>query len=156
MGELLEAYKMIGAPVDNVPFQTPEHNGAGINHLVVRQIITDTVNETVLKLKMAGLMKDDRKTAYQKTEAVLYNYCEFQKQADAKDLIKKIDESLQSIEEDPYYKIIPMFYFAKQSRETIAADLGVSVRTVCRQKTRLINQLKIKLFCADTIFEIFL
>ena len=33
----------------------------------VDKIIEDTVNRTVLKLKIAGLMKDDRKSAAQKT-----------------------------------------------------------------------------------------
>ena len=43
----------------------------------INKIIEDTVNRTVLKLKVAGLMKDDRKTAAQKTEELLRNYPKF-------------------------------------------------------------------------------
>ena len=43
----------------------------------IKQIINDTVNATVLKLKMAGLMKGDKKSAYQKTEELLKNYNAF-------------------------------------------------------------------------------
>ncbi len=47
--------------------------------LDIQQVIDNTVNTTVLKLKMAGLLKDDRKTAYQKTEELLRNYVDFSK-----------------------------------------------------------------------------
>ena len=43
----------------------------------IRDIISDTVNETVAKMKMAGLTKDNRKTAIEKLEELLRNYPTF-------------------------------------------------------------------------------
>ena len=39
----------------------------------IRKIIEQTTSMTVLKLKAAGLLKDDRKTAREKTEELLRN-----------------------------------------------------------------------------------
>lgn len=124
----------------------------------IKQIINDTVNSTVLKLKMAGLMKDDRKTAYEKTEELLRNYDAF-KESDQPytiKLVKKIDAALHAIENDVYYEIIPMYYFENKTREMIAEYYDTTVTTVSRNKTRLINKLKPILFSDDVIYELFL
>ena len=80
----------------------------------IKDIISDTVNETVAKMKMAGLTKDSRKTAIEKLEELLRNYPTFKavegKEVTAK-LVTKVDEALKSIEGDPYYDVIRMFYF---------------------------------------------
>ena len=62
----------------------------------IDEIIEDTVNRTVLKLKLAGLMKDDRKTAAQKTEELLRNYPAFKlsDQPYTKKLCEKIESAL--------------------------------------------------------------
>ena len=67
----------------------------------VNKIIEDTVNRTVLKLKVAGLMKDDRKTAAQKTEELLRNYPKFKlsDQPYTQKLCQNIEAALKSIEE---------------------------------------------------------
>lgn len=130
-----------------------------MNDADIKAIINDTVNMTVLKLKVAGLLKDDRKSAYQKTEAILYNYPEFKKQQEqpyADTLVRKIEEALEDISDDIYYKIIPMFYFERQTREYIADYFGTTVTTISRNKTKLVNQLKVKLCCEDVIYELFL
>lgn len=124
----------------------------------IKQIINDTVNSTVLKLKMAGLMKDDRKTAYEKTEELLRNYNAF-KESDQPytiKLVKKIDVALRVVENDVYYEIIPMYYFENKTREMIAEYYDTTVTTVSRNKTRLINKLKPILFSDDVIYELFL
>lgn len=124
----------------------------------INQIINNTVNITVLKLKMAGLMKDDRKTAYQKTEELLRNYNDFCKsdQPYAQKLTKQIDAALNDVEDDVYYEIVPLTYFDKKSREYIAEYFDTTVTTISRNKTRLINKLKVKLFSDDVIYELFL
>lgn len=128
------------------------------NEIDVKQIINDTVNATVLKLKMAGLMKDNRKTAFEKTEELLYSYQSFKEsdQPYTKKLVDKIDAALASIKDDIYYDIIPMVYFDGETREAIAEHFNTTVTTISRNKTRLINKLKLMLFSDDVIYELFL
>ena len=45
----------------------------------VQKIINDTVNITILKLKMTGMLKENNKSAAEKTEELLYNYMELKK-----------------------------------------------------------------------------
>lgn len=117
------------------------------------------IDKTVLKLKMAGLMRDDRKSAFQKTEALLYNYPIFKNVDDkpsTQKLVKKIDAALCELEDDLYYDIIPMIYFERQTREQIAEYFDTSTKTITRNKNRLINILKVRLFSDDVIYELFL
>lgn len=124
----------------------------------IKRIINDTVNATVLKLKMAGLMKDDRKSAYQKTEELLRNYNAFVEsdQPYTQKLVRKIDEALDSIKSDIYYEIIPMVYFEGDTREAVAEYFDTTVTTISRNKNRLVNKLKVRLFSDDVIYELFL
>lgn len=124
----------------------------------IQQIINDTVNSVILKLKMAGLMKDDRKTAYEKTEELLRNYNAFKKsdQPYTIKLVKKINDALYTIRDDIYYDIIPMYYFDCETREMIAEYFDTTVTTISRNKTRLINKIKPLLFSDDVIYELFL
>lgn len=124
----------------------------------IQQMINDTVNSTVLKLKIAGLMKDDRKTAYEKTEELLHNYNAFKKsdQPYTIKFVKKIDAALETIKNDIYFEIIPMCYFDHKTREAIAEYFDTTVTTISRNKTRLINKIKSILFSDDVIYELFL
>lgn len=125
----------------------------------VKQIISDTVNETVLKMKMAGLMKDSRKTATEKLEELLRNYPTFKKIDDKEytvKLVHKVDDAMRTIEGDPYFDVIRLFYFEDQTRESIALDYGCTETTISRNKTRLLNRLKTILFSDEVIFELFL
>lgn len=124
-----------------------------------RRIIVDTVNETVLKMKMAGLMKDDRKSAVEKLEELLRNYPVFRKVTDKEytiKFVKKVDEALKTIENDPYYDVIRLFYFEDRTRESIALDYGCTETTISRNKKRLLEKLKTILFSDEVIFELFL
>lgn len=125
----------------------------------IKSIINDTANTVVLKMKMAGLIRDGRKTAIEKTEELLRNYPIFKDIKDQEYTIKlvvKIEDALKDIEDDIYYDVIPMFYFHNETREYIAERFGCTETTVSRNKTRLLNQLKLKLFSDDVIFELFL
>lgn len=129
-----------------------------IDEYDIQRIINDTVNATVLKLKMAGLMKDNRKTAFQKTEELLRNYETFKKsdQPYTQKLVKMIDHALYSIKDDIYYDVIPMQYFQNETREVIAERFNTTVTTISRNKVRLINKLTLMLFSDDVIYELFL
>lgn len=124
----------------------------------LQRIIDKTVNTTVLKLKMTGLMKNDRKTAYQKTEELLRNYNTFKEsdQPYAITLVGKIESALYDIKDDIYYDVIPLTYFQNETRENIAEIFHTTERTISRNKGRLVNILKTKLFCDDVIYELFL
>lgn len=124
----------------------------------IKQIINDTVNMTVLKLKMAGLLNDGRKTAYQKTEELLKNYNQFLQsdQPYTKKLVSKINEALYEIKDDIYYEIIPLCYFEGETRENIAEYFNTTVTTISRNKNRLVNKMKVILFSDDVIYELFL
>lgn len=130
-----------------------------MNEAEIKSIINDTANTVVLKMKMAGLIRDGRKTAIEKTEELLRNYPIFKEITDQEytvKLVAKIENALKDIEDDIYYDVIPMFYFHNETREYIAERFGCTETTVSRNKTRLLNQLKLKLFSDDVIFELFL
>lgn len=124
----------------------------------IEKIIEDTVNRTVLKLKMSGLMKDDRKTAAQKTEEILKNYPRFKlsDQPYTKKLCEKIETAMNTIKEDYYYDVISLYYFEGKTREEVAERYNTSETTISRNKKRLIDALSAVLFSDDLIFQLFL
>lgn len=124
-----------------------------------KKIIEETVNATVLKMKMAGLMKENRRSAMEKLEELLRNYKTFKtitgKEYTEK-LVARIDEALETIIDDPYYSVIEYFYFEGYTREAIARMYNTTVTTISRNKTRLLKELVPRLFSDDFIFELFL
>ena len=126
----------------------------------VNEIIEKTVNRTITKLKLSGLMKDNRQTAFQKTEQILKNYNELKKayseDGTAKKFVDIVDNALNEILDDAYYDIIPMIYFENQTREMVAEYFNTTVTTISRNKRRLINRLKYLIFADDVIYELFL
>lgn len=126
----------------------------------IREIIYNTVDYTIAKLKLSGLMKDNRQTAFQKTEQILRNYNELKKSysenGTAKKFVDIVDNALREIVDDMYYDIIPMMYFENQSRESIAEYFNTTVTTISRNKRRLVNKLKYLIFADDVIYELFL
>lgn len=73
-----------------------------------------------------------------------------------KTFVRIIDDAIFSLKDDPYYDLISMRYFEGCSREEIAEHFDVDVRTVNRQKNRLVNLLQIKLFSDEVIQRMFL
>lgn len=130
----------------------------------IEKLINQVTNQTVIKLKKSRLMKDDKKTAFKKTEELLRNYDKYmaaisvdpEGTGKTQKLIKIINNALKSIEEDPYYGIIEMFYMEHKTREEIAEFFDVEVKTITRNKARLIDELKIMIFSDYTIEELFL
>lgn len=128
---------------------------AGINDIIKR-----TVDYTVMKIKLAGLMKDNRQTAYQKTEQILRSYNDMKKayseNGTAKKFVDIIDAALLELKDDQYYEIIEMIYFENHSRESVAEFFDTTVTTISRNKRRLIEKLKTLIFADDVIYELFL
>ena len=72
-----------------------------------------------------------------------------------KNFIRIIDNALEALVNDPYYELIDLRYFEGQSREEIATYFNCDVKTITRNKNRLINLLQIKLFSDEVIQQIF-
>ncbi|MCI5495696.1 MAG: hypothetical protein MR407_05095 [Roseburia sp.] len=123
-----------------------------------KELIEQTVNETVIKIKTAGMLKDGRKTSIEKLEELLWNYPTFKKIEDKKytvKLVEKVEAAFKSIENDPYFDVIRMFYFEGYTREYIALQYQCTETTISRNKTRLLKILAPMLFSDDVIFELF-
>ena len=123
----------------------------------VYKIIEDTVNETILRLKASGIIRDTEKTPQQKTEELLKNYNAFSLSGEpaAEKMILQIEAALHMISEDPYYSVITMYYIEGLTREDIADTLNTSVTTVSRNKTRLLKRLSAVLFSDDYIRQLY-
>lgn len=127
----------------------------------IREVIQATVDETVLKLKKAGLMKDNEKSASKKTEEIL-KICKDLKAAKpevgspTEIILKKVDEALETLEGDDYSELIRMLYFDGVSREEAAEYFEVEPITITRNKRRLIEKIKNIVFADDVIKELFL
>lgn len=75
--------------------------------------------------------------------------------------VARIERALNQIREDKYYRVIELKYFEKKddsqegyTYEDIAEILEKDVRTIRRNKNRLINRLKIYLFGADVLTKL--
>ena len=127
--------------------------------MTTEELIKQTVDYTIVRLKLSGLMKNNNQNAFQKTEQVLRNYEELKRShsedGTANKFVNIISDALKSIEDDDYYDIIPMIYFEGRSREEVAEFFDVTVTTISRNKTRLINKLKTLIFADDVVKEIF-
>lgn len=75
--------------------------------------------------------------------------------SNTKRLINLIDNSLNKLKKDKYYKIIELKYFNGETREKIAEIFNADVSTITRNKNRLLNSLKINLFSDEVIEELF-
>lgn len=126
----------------------------------IERVIQDTVDKTIAKLKLSGLIKDNRQTAFQKTEQILRSYNDMKKSysedGTAKKFVDIIDKALNELKDDFYYDIIPMTYFEGCSREEVADFFDTTVTTISRNKRRLIDKLKLFIFADDVIYELFL
>jgi len=122
----------------------------------IDEIIEKTVNETILKLKMSGLMKDDGRTPYERTEEILKTYSAIVEsdQPTAKELSRKMGVILERLSDDYYYDVIRMMYFENQSREETAEYFDTSPTTISRNKRRLVEEITKSLFTDEVIEDL--
>jgi DNA-directed RNA polymerase specialized sigma subunit len=124
----------------------------------INEIIETTVNRTVAKLVVEGLLNDDKMTTFEKTEELLRNYNKLRQSEHGsmtRKVIKKINDALESIKNDPYAEAIRLFYIEGKTREYVALELNTTPTTISRNKTRLVNEIKVMLFSDDFIKEIY-
>lgn len=67
--------------------------------------------------------------------------------------VLRIERAMEAITGDKYYDIIPMKYWDGMTFEDIAERFECEEKTVRRNKSRLVNKLKIMLFGADALNE---
>lgn len=130
------------------------------NNTDIKTVISETVEQTVLKLKMTRLLKEDHANTVKKTEWVLKNYTQLKKahseDGTAAKFASIVENALKEIEDDEYYSIIPMSYFEGETRETLAEFFDTTVTTISRNKTRLLHKLATLIFADDVVKELFL
>lgn len=71
-----------------------------------------------------------------------------------KAVINMINSILQDLKKDKYYMILELKYFDKKNYEEIAEIMECDVSTVSRNKNRLINMMKVRLFPNTFINEL--
>jgi hypothetical protein len=122
-----------------------------------KNLITETVEATVAKLKAAGMLRQGR-TAREKTEELLRQYPLFKiikgKRRTA-ELVERVENALAKIGDDPYCVIIKKHFFEHEALENIAFDLEISTKTARKHKQRLVGILSSLLFSDEAIQEIF-
>lgn len=114
------------------------------------------INKTIIKLRAEGLLRDEVRSAVQKTEDILRNYPYFKlsDQPFTQSFCKKVDEAIDKIRGDYYFEIITMYYFDDVSRENIAAHFRTSESTISRNRIRLVEKLSSILFPDDMIIDL--
>lgn len=124
-----------------------------INEKTIEMIVRKIINE----LKAHELISGPIRSEYEKTEDLLksYNYLLSSGNPDLLQLIREIDNALETISDDPYYSIIPMYYMSGETRESIAGYFDTSPRTITRQKKRLVSILANLLFSDSYIKRIY-
>lgn len=71
-----------------------------------------------------------------------------------KAIINMVNSILQDLKKDKYYLILELKYFDKKTYEEIAEIMQCDISTVSRNKNRLINIMKIRLFPNNFINEL--
>lgn len=94
-------------------------------------------------------VKSDAEKLEEKVEMIEFSI------STTKNFIRIIEHAVDSLKDDPYYELISMRYFEGHSQEQIAEYFDCDVRTVRRNKNRLINLLQIMLFSDEVIKQIF-
>ncbi len=122
----------------------------------IKQLINETVTTTVRQLQAAGLLRDDTRSAYEKTEELLRQYPELQKSREpyARRVVAEIDACLADAENEPYVDVIRLFYFAGLKNAACADVMCCDERTCRRYRKKLVQQFSVRLASAEFISEL--
>lgn len=124
----------------------------------VKKYIDEAISATVERLKMDGLLKSDTRTAYEKTEELLKRYPVLKgiDQPAAKRVCREVERCLQSVRNDPYAKVIDLFYFRGMTNAACALELECEERTARRNRKKLVEDFSARLASEEFIREILL
>lgn len=129
-----------------------------MNDEKIRQVISDTVTATVLKLKTAGMLRTDTMSAYEKTEAILRQYPQLVDSDDpyAMRVVQEVDACLSEAKNDPYAEVIRLFYFHGLKNTACAKALYCDERTARRYRKKLVQRFSVRLASDEFIHELLL
>lgn len=96
-----------------------------------RKEVKAIIAETIRELKREGLLKSASDIAYHEISARLRQYFR------DGETDPEVAEALEAVAEDPYFKIIPLFFRYGYTIEAIAETMGAEPRTIYRNKKRL-------------------
>lgn len=124
----------------------------------IKNIIDNTCTAMVLKLKAAGLLESQQRSAYEKTEALLYQYSALKKVAQpyARRVVDEIDACLEDLKNEPYIQVIELFYFEGLKNAACARELNCDERTCRRNRRALVEKMTSRLASEDFIRELLL
>ena len=76
----------------------------------IEEIIEKSIDRVIIRLRAEGILKTDEKTVMEKTEELLKRYEGFKLSDEpiTRKILAKVDDALKSVQDDPYYLIIPM------------------------------------------------
>lgn len=123
---------------------------------LIAKVARKAAEETIEKLMEKNMIKLSSRTAYEKTFRLLqrYNQLSLSDSPDTLKQVAQIDTALDQIKGDPYYAIIPMFFFENVKLENIAEHFDVSIKTIRRSRKTLIDYIAAILFSDDVIMDI--
>lgn len=96
-----------------------------------KEIVRETVRETLSELKRAGALKDAEKIAYEEATQIIRKYFRDGKEDAA------ITYAIRGLRFDPYFPIIELCFEEHRTNEQVAEKLGVELSTIVRNKKRL-------------------
>lgn len=123
----------------------------------IKALVKDTVVNTVLQLKAAGMLQPvTQKTAVQKTEELLRQYPQLRgiDEPYAQRVVQEIDALLAEAENEPYVDVIRLYYFGGLTNEGCANTLCCDERTCRRYRKKLVQQFSVRLASDEFIREL--
>lgn len=120
-----------------------------------------SIDEEIAKITKKRVIQYAYQMPFNKVEYLLYNYTNFkeaiilfddERVSVTKRFISIINEVLDQLKNsEVFYEIIPMKYFQGKSHEEIAEYFHCDVKTIYRQKKKLIERLRNMLFSDNVI-----
>lgn len=175
-------------------------------NIIATAVVEALEKKNVINIGSANSKMNVERSAYQKSEALLYSYRNFQKlikerlleieelkkygvprSSAVKEYVQRgnipqgiiteeesvdsavatvqrsmertveavqlIDKAMESLKNDPYYKILEWIYFEGRTQEDVAAELNCSQGTISNNRKRLVKELSLRLFPNQAINE---
>lgn len=96
-----------------------------------KAFVQEIITETIRQLKRNGMLRDPATMAYQEASDILRRYF---KNGESDPETRKV---IETFEDDPYYKILPLYFGYGYTIEEVAEAFEVEVSTISRNKKRL-------------------
>lgn len=124
----------------------------------IKKYIDQAIAATVTRLKLEGILNSNARTAYEKTETILRRYPELKeiKHPAAQKICAEVEACLQSASNEPYHRVIELFYFKGMTNAACALEMQCEERTARRNRKKLVEDFSVRLASEEFIREILL